>query len=276
MTQPLLWGVGSPFDTICRRDSDGAEYWSARELMPLYGYEKWQKFEDAIERAKLTAANSGVDVASAFRQISQLTGAGNLGDLRRYDYQLSRYASYLVAMNGDPRKSEIAAAQTYFAIKTREAETRPATSFEVPGTYAEALRAAADAAERAELAEAKVAELEPAAQAWDALADAHGDYSVRDAAQILDRDPLISTGQNRLFATLRTLRWIDAEGRPYQAQVDAGRLVRRPTSYTHPHTHEPVLTSQLRITVKGLAELHRRLGGSGTVEQLLDATGAVR
>lgn len=138
-----------------------------------------------------------------------------------------------------------------------------AAALEIPRTYAEALRAAADAVERAELAEAKVSELEPSAQAWDTLAGASGDYSVRDAAQILDRDPMISTGQNRLFATLRELGWIDAEGRPYQSQVDMGRLVRRPTSYTHPHTLEPVLTSQVRITAKGLRELHRRLGGFG-------------
>jgi anti-repressor protein len=146
-----------------------------------------------------------------------------------------------------------------------------AARFEIPRTYADALRAAADASERAELAEAKVAELEPSAHAWDVLADAHGDYSVRDAAQILDRDPLISIGQNRLFAKLRELGWIDANGRPYQAQVDNGRLVRRPTSYTHPHTNEPVLTSQVRITVKGLRELHKQLGGFGADGGLVGA-----
>jgi len=142
---------------------------------------------------------------------------------------------------------------------------------EIPRSYVEALRAAADAVERAELAEAKVFELEPSAQAWDTLADAEGDYSLRDAAQILDRDPLISTGQNRLNKALRKFGWIDAEGRPYQAQVDAGRLVRRPVSYTHPHTGEPKLTSQVRITAKGLRELHVRLGGFGTDGGLVGA-----
>jgi len=143
--------------------------------------------------------------------------------------------------------------------------------YEIPRTYADALRAAADASERAELAEAKVAELGPSAAAWDTLATAEGDYSVRDAAQILDRDPLIKTGQTRLFRKLREFGWIDAEGRPYQAQVDNGRLVRRPTAYVHPHTQEPMLTSQVRITAKGLRELHKRLGGFGANGGLVGA-----
>jgi prophage antirepressor-like protein len=117
-------------------------------------------------------------------------------------------------------------------------------------------------ADRADAAEAKIRELEPSACAWDVLAaEAVGDYSVREAAQVLNRDPWISTGQNRLFASLRDLGWIDSSGQPYQAQVDNGRLVRRTTSYTHPHSGEPVLSSQVRITPKGLAALRERLGG---------------
>jgi anti-repressor protein len=146
-----------------------------------------------------------------------------------------------------------------------------ATAPEIPATYAAALRVAAEQAERAELAEAHVAELAPAAQAWDSLAETKGDYSVRDAAQILDRDPLISTGQNRLFAYMRDLGWIDANGTPYQNHVDCGRLAQRTTAYTHPHKNEPVLTSQVRITPKGLAELHKRLGGFGDVRGLVAA-----
>jgi len=114
-------------------------------------------------------------------------------------------------------------------------------------------------ADRADAAEARVAELAPVADAWHALADATGDYSVREAAQLLSRDPAITIGQNRLFAYLRDLRWVDGSGQPYQAQVDNGRLVRRTTSYTHPHTGEPVLTAQVRITPKGIEELRKRL-----------------
>ncbi|XUL89739.1 BRO family protein [Streptomyces galilaeus] len=113
-----------------------------------------------------------------------------------------------------------------------------------------------------ELLARRNAELEPSASAWDTLAtEAVGDYSVREAAQILNRSPDIRTGQNRLFATLRDLGWIDSQGRPYQAQVDNGRLVRRVLAYNHPHTHEPKLTSQVRITPTGLAALQQRLSG---------------
>ncbi|WP_329520551.1 BRO family protein [Spirillospora sp. NBC_01491] len=118
-------------------------------------------------------------------------------------------------------------------------------------------------ADRADQAEQRAAELAPAAAAWDNLGQAAGDYSVREAAQILDRDPTISTGQNRLFSTLRELRWVDGGGQPYQSHVDAGRIGCRPTSYTHPHSGEPVLSSQIRITVKGLKVLRRHLGGGG-------------
>lgn len=115
---------GNPFDDIARTDSAGNHYWSARELMPLLGYDKWERFADTVERAKASASNSGTsDVDTQFVQVTQLPGAGNLGPKERVDYRLTRYACYLVAMNGDPRKSEIAAAQTYFAVRAREAET---------------------------------------------------------------------------------------------------------------------------------------------------------
>jgi phage antirepressor YoqD-like protein len=136
----------------------------------------------------------------------------------------------------------------------------------LPRTFAEALRAHADEVEAHEQTKAVLAEIQPKADAWNALADADGDYSVREAAQILDRDPAISTGQNRLFATLRDLGWIDSSGQPYQHRVDSGLMVRRTTSYTHPHTGEPTLSSQVRITAKGVQILRHRLGGGSQVE----------
>lgn len=117
----------------------------------------------------------------------------------------------------------------------------------------------------AELEAAKewVAELAPAANSWNHLADASGDYSMREAAQILDRDPSIRTGQNRLSKTLKNLGWTDHSGQPYQRHVDNGRLAVRTRPYTHPTTGEEMLTTQLRITAKGLHALHKELGGTG-------------
>ena len=117
----------SPSDRIRRVRPDGTEYWSARDLMPLMGYSKWENFEKPIKRAMKTAENQGLDVDHQFLRSQKLAvqrrqGGGNAA----LEYELSRYAAYLVAMNGDPNIAEVAAAQHYFAVKTREAETRPA------------------------------------------------------------------------------------------------------------------------------------------------------
>ncbi|MEU3255832.1 phage antirepressor KilAC domain-containing protein [Streptomyces sp. NPDC006997] len=131
----------------------------------------------------------------------------------------------------------------------------------VPQSLPEALRAYASEVEAREAAEARAAELEPAAAAWETLATAEGDYSLREAAQILSRDPRLQIGQNRLLQRMRELGWVDRKGQPYQKQVEAGRLVCRPRPYTHPHTGEPALSSQVRVTARGLAVLRDRLGG---------------
>lgn len=129
-------------------------------------------------------------------------------------------------------------------------------------THAEALRGWAAEIEAREAAQARLAIAGPKAESWDVLASATGDYSVREAAQILDRDPGIDTGQNRLFVSLSNLGWVDRKGRPYQNHVNAGRISSRVRSYEHPYTGEPTLGKpQVRITIKGLQELHRLLGG---------------
>ena len=112
----------SPFDQIRQVDEFGTEYWLARQLQPLLGYSRWQRFEETIERAKLASHNSGYDIRNHFTDTGNLVERPQGGGNRQSDYKLSRYACYLTAMNGDPRKPEIAAAQTYFAVKTREAE----------------------------------------------------------------------------------------------------------------------------------------------------------
>jgi DNA-damage-inducible protein D len=109
----------SPFDGIRHIDDQGQEYWIARELMPLLGYSRWNEFKPVIERAILACKNTGNNVEVNFSG-STLKSQGRPGQ----DYKLSRYAGYLTAMNGDPRKPEIAAAQSYFVVKTREAETQ--------------------------------------------------------------------------------------------------------------------------------------------------------
>lgn len=103
-----------------RTDPDHGEYWSARDLFPVLGYEKWERFEGVIERARAATVNIGQDPDLHFSRIREdRTG---LGGAPRANYRLTRFGAYLVAMNGDPHKEEIARAQAYFAIKAREAE----------------------------------------------------------------------------------------------------------------------------------------------------------
>lgn len=111
--------------------------------------------------------------------------------------------------------------------------------------------------------EERIAALEPPAKAWEALADASGDWSLRDAAQVLSRDPHIEIGQNRLAKVLRDdLHWLDRRGVPYQAQINTGRLAARARTYHHPRTGEVMQADpQVRITAKGLTFLHAHLGG---------------
>lgn len=134
-----------------------------------------------------------------------------------------------------------------------------AAAYQIPRTLPEALRAYASEVEAHEVTRAALTEAAPKAENWDVLAEAKGDYSLREAAQILDRDPHITTGQNRLMAYIREIGWVDACKRPYQAQVDNGRLVLRARRYTKHGTGEEATGSQIRITVKGLKELRRRM-----------------
>lgn len=134
----------SPFDQIRHVDERG-EYWSARELMPLMGYGKWQSFEVPLERAMKSAEAQGHDVTRNFTGSRKKSGGRP-----QVDYCLTRFACYLVAMNGDPNKPEVAAAQAYFAVRTREAETAPVKELTGPELMAKALVEAQATLHRAE------------------------------------------------------------------------------------------------------------------------------
>lgn len=101
--------------------------------MPLLGYTQrnaWQKFTDVIDRAKSSASAQNMDLTSLFTLKDEITGGRP-----RSNYLLTRYAAYLLAMNGDPNKPEVAAAQSYFAVKTREAETHKAQNIDVTSNF---------------------------------------------------------------------------------------------------------------------------------------------
>lgn len=113
---------GKSFEDLKQANNHGAEHGSARDLQPLLGYGQWRRFEDAIERAKTSCEQSGNDPAYHFAGAGKMVELGSGSQRKIEDYQLSRFACYLIAQNGDPRKPEIAQAQKYFAIQTRRQE----------------------------------------------------------------------------------------------------------------------------------------------------------
>lgn len=118
MSEIVHASAASPFDGLMGEDGR----WSARDLMKQMNYSTWQKFQVPLERAMATARNQGHDVGSEFSQVTRPNRSVNPASAPMNDYRLSRFASYLLAMNGDPNKDEVAAAQAYFAVSTREAE----------------------------------------------------------------------------------------------------------------------------------------------------------
>jgi DNA-damage-inducible protein D len=110
------------FEELKQVNQYGAEYWNARDLQPLLGYTQWRRFEDAINRAKTSCRQSGNTPEHHFAGAGKMIILGKGGTREVSDYHLSRFACYLIAQNGDPRKPEIANAQKYFAIQTRRQE----------------------------------------------------------------------------------------------------------------------------------------------------------
>jgi len=109
------------FEDIKKLNKEGIEYWSARELSGVLEYKQWRNFAKVIDRAKLACQNSGRNIDDDFAEVSKIVDAGST-QKKIVDYELSRYACYLIVQNGDPRKEVIALGQTYFAIQTRRQE----------------------------------------------------------------------------------------------------------------------------------------------------------
>lgn len=112
----------SIFDNIRHTDKNDTEYWSARELMPILGYKRWENFYKVIKQAMISCENSEYMVKNHFRELTKMVNIGSKTSRLIDDYKLSRYACYLIAQNGDAKKKSIALAQTYFAVQTRKIE----------------------------------------------------------------------------------------------------------------------------------------------------------
>ena len=108
--------------TINNIPNSDVEFWYARELMPLLGYERWENFEKAIKRSMDSCETAGITVPDHFREVTKMVQLGSGSQRSVKDYMLTRYACYLIAQNGDVKKEEIAFAQAYFAVQTRKQE----------------------------------------------------------------------------------------------------------------------------------------------------------
>ncbi len=110
------------FENIKHTDENGTEFWYARELQTALEYTEWRNFEKSVKRAKEACAASGFIETDHFVDVNKMVDLGSGSQRKISDIKLSRYACYLIVMNGDPRKEVIALGQTYFAVKTRQKE----------------------------------------------------------------------------------------------------------------------------------------------------------
>ncbi|WIY84301.1 phage antirepressor KilAC domain-containing protein [Propionimicrobium sp. PCR01-08-3] len=250
----------SPFDQIKKTRPDGSEYWSARELAPVMGYSAWRNLEVPINRAISSAINQGIDVATNFAGSRKITATKP-----QEDYELSRFAAYLVAMNGDPNKPEVAGAQAYFAVRTREAEVaKPALDLSSLDSISAILDAGKAALNRAQAAERRALALEgPAAQA-QTMREADGLRTISDLAndlkvhaqsnypgvKVLRDDIFDLAGRCGLIIRGNTVR----NNQPTAQAIEAGWVKPKDHEYQTKH-HGVRATYYARLTPRGYARL---------------------
>lgn len=284
----------SPFDAMRHTDYDGREYWLGRDLMPHLGYATWENFAETVRRARAACRNAGQIEARNFRDVTK-NPTGQVGR-PRMDVELSRFGAYLVSMNGDPTKAQVAAAQSYFVTATRWAETAQRSSLVVPKTLPEALRAyaaeveAREAAEEQALRAAKerddaeadaeqarkaleqtdrqlgaalgeVGALLPKAEAYETFLNQAGAYPLAVAAQML------GTGRQRLIDQLGAWRVLIIRPghsdhlRPYTEHLHEGRFVVKSADVPIVHrdgTPEVITRGTTLVTPKGLDYIRAR------------------
>lgn len=121
MKKDLIVKLNKNYEEVAHIEG-GVEYWMARDLQSLLEYDEWRNFLNVIEKAKISCENSGQLISNHFVDVNKMVRLGSGSEREIDDIMLSRYACYLIAQNGDPRKESIAFAQCYFAVQTRKQE----------------------------------------------------------------------------------------------------------------------------------------------------------
>jgi DNA-damage-inducible protein D len=122
MKTSIIHSLTENFESCAHKTSDGVEFWMARDLQHLLSYTKWDNFQGVISKAKTACELSEQEIDDHFADVGKMVSIGSGAEKEIPDIMLTRYACYLIAQNGDPRKEKIAFAQRYFAIQTRKAE----------------------------------------------------------------------------------------------------------------------------------------------------------
>ncbi len=122
MKKEIVYKLTAHFEDFAHKTEEGVEFWLARDLQQLLGYGKWENFQNVIAKAKTACEISEQNIPDHFPDVRKMVTIGSGAQKEIEDILLTRYACYLIAQNGDPRKEEIAFAQTYFAVQTRKAE----------------------------------------------------------------------------------------------------------------------------------------------------------